>query len=241
MKFLKSKSLAALSLALIVTLLPQRVDGASPPKDPFANFMQMRDYASVHKYRAINKTLYFQKDGQSGRFERKMNPKRINPYVNSQIYNATVSLLHGKYYTSTSYMPKNDTIPSRVIMSFSPAEAFALSGSTAFYYIFYDEKADLYNSHLTLTTNRLWYNDVSELNKDHAEAVYKAKLQNSIFAIFDEKEEKQIFEFVFSEYLKSAKRQTKDGTVRKKKFGNINVVMEKRTVPTFYFSYVRKP
>ncbi|MBH0158730.1 hypothetical protein IHV10_20305 [Fictibacillus sp. 5RED26] len=241
MKFLKSKSLAALSLAFIVTLMPQRVDGASPPKDPFANYMKMYDYASVHKYRVINKNLYFQKDGQSGRFERKMNPKRINPHVNSQIYNATVSLLHGKYYTSTSYMPKMDTIPSRVILSFSPSEAYAMSGSTAFNYIFYDEQGDKYNSHITLTTSSLWYTDVSELNKDHAEAVYKAKLQNSINALFDENNEKAIFEFVFSEYLKSAKRQTKDGTVRKKKFGNINVVMEKRTVPTFYFSYVRKP
>lgn len=243
MKLLKSKSLIALSLALGISLLPQGVDAATTTKtkDPFANYMNMYNYASVEKYRVINKVMYFQPNGVDGRYSRAMNPKRVNPYVRSQIYDTTVTLLHGKYYTSTTYMPKIDTIPSRAIVSFSPSAAYAMSGSTAFDYMFYDEQTTSYNAHMTLTVRGLWYTDVNELNGDHAEPVYKAKLQNSINALFDNKYEKQIFDFVFSEYLKSAKRQTKDGTVKKKTFGNINVVMVKERVPTFYFSYVRKP
>jgi hypothetical protein len=241
MKILKNKSLVALSLALGISLLPQNVDAATPQKDPFANFMKMGDYASVHKYRVINKVMYFQPDGENGRFSRAMNPKRVNPYVRSQIYNATVALLHGKYFTGTSYLPKMGNSPSRSFVTFSPSEAYDVSGSEAFSYIFYDEQPGAYNSHINLKVNSLWYTDISELQKDHAEFVYKAKLQNSINALFDKKYEKPIFDFVFNEYLKSAKQQTKDGTTKTKTFGNIKVVMKQDNVPNFYFSYVRKP
>jgi len=241
MKFLKSKSLAALSLALIVTLMPQKVDGAAPPKDPFSNFMQMRDYASVHKYRVINKNLYFQKDGETGRFERNMNPKRINPYVRSQIYNTTVALLDKNHFTSSIYRPKDGKLHSRVFVTYAQSEPHALSGSTAFDYMFYDESSPAYNSHISLTVKRLWFNDVSELKSDHAEAHYKSKLNQSIKAIFNKDEEDQVFKYVFDEYLRSAKGQTKNGTIKKKRIGNINIVMEQQSIPTFHFSYVRKP
>lgn len=235
----------ACSLALSVGLMSfgSNADAATTkqPVDPFANYMKMYGYASVEKYRVFDKVMYFQPNGVDGRHSRAMNPKRVNPYVRSQIYNTTVALLHGKYYTNTAYLPKVDTIPSRAVVSFSPSAAYAMSGSTAFSYMFYDEQTTSHNSHITLTVKRLWYTDVNELNGDHAELIYKAKLQNSINALFDKKYEKPIFDFVFSEYLKSAKRQTKDGTTKKKTFGNINVVMVKERVPTFYFSYVRKP
>jgi hypothetical protein len=240
------KILFKLTVILIVyTFLlytPQNsIEVNAATKDPFSNYRNMYHYASVEKYRVIDKVMYFQSNGVEGRYTRAMNPKRVNPFVRTQIYNVTVALLHGKYYTNTAYLPKIDTIPSRVLISFSPSAAYGMSGSTAFDYMFYDEQTTSHNAHLTLTVNGLWYSDITELKRDHSEPIYKAKLQNSINVLFDEKYEKPIFDFVFTEYLKSAKRQTKDGTVKNKTFGNIKVVMVKQTVPTFYFSYVKKP
>jgi hypothetical protein len=240
--FVKIIIKSGIIVSLIISLFYSPTLSKAKERDPFANYKNMYDYASVFKYRVIDKVMYFQSNGESGRYARAMNPKRINPYVRSQIYDATVSLLHGKYYTWTSYLPKNDGIPSRAFVSFSPSEAYAWSGSVAFLYIFYDEEPSVYNSFLRLDVNGLWYTDVSEIKKDYAEDIYRKKLEKSIHAIFDDNVEKQIFNFVFSEYVQSAKGLTKNGTIKKRTYGNINIVMKHFIgIPIFYFSYVKKP
>ncbi|MQR94774.1 hypothetical protein [Fictibacillus phosphorivorans] len=229
------------SLIIVLSLTKNNEKVSASTKDPFANYIQMTEYASVEKYRVINKNLYFQADGETGRFSRSMNPKRINRYVRSQVYNTTVTLLDKNHYTSTVYRPKDDGLHSRVLISYAPSLPYVVSGSSAFTFIFFDESGPYNNSHIALSIPGLWYTDVSEVKKDYAEAHYKSKLLASVKTIFDKDDEDKIFNFVFDEYLKNAKGQTKEGTIKKKRIGNINVVMEKNVVPNFYFQYIKKP
>lgn len=161
-----------------------------------------QQYASLEQFQIKKNTLNFTNQKEP------LN-ERIIPNLNSILYNAVTNMVDRKRYVSAEYRPEE----GMALLSFAPSRtAKQYTDTTAFVFSFLEKEThDLRASYLneyknmservsiTLTINRLWFENIEEFNEDRREPDFEQALQSAIISIFPD-EASQVYQYIISEY-----------------------------------------